>query len=145
VANVPIRAAAPAVFESAGSDGRRRALMLHLDGSPVTLESPAARGEVVRLFVTGLGGVAPALRTNAPVPDADGAVPPGFVWPVLVGVGPDSARVVMARYAANLIGVAEVLFEVPAGAVPGTDVAIAAASRVGDALVFSKATAFPVQ
>src|SRR5262249_39812254 len=47
--------AGPGVFETVMSDGAQRAVLQRLDGSYVSLENPAQRGERLRAFVTGLG------------------------------------------------------------------------------------------
>jgi uncharacterized protein (TIGR03437 family) len=44
--NIPVQIASPGIFETPMSDGVRRAVMVRADGSFVSLENPARRGEV---------------------------------------------------------------------------------------------------
>ncbi len=59
---VPVAATTPSVF-SLNQTGSGLGAVLHLDGSPVTLSHPAAGGEAVSIYLTGMGAVDP------PVPD----------------------------------------------------------------------------
>jgi uncharacterized protein (TIGR03437 family) len=64
-----LEAFAPTLFESnRDTSGPPEAgAILHEDGiSPVTFDSPAKRGEVIVVYATGLGDVAPPLPTGAP-------------------------------------------------------------------------------
>ncbi|MCL4401474.1 MAG: hypothetical protein M1436_02240, partial [Acidobacteria bacterium] len=53
----PVQAVAPGIFETSAnmSDNRRRAILLKPDGTFVTLENPARKGEIIRVYVTGIG------------------------------------------------------------------------------------------
>jgi uncharacterized protein (TIGR03437 family) len=127
--NVPVLAVAPGIFQVPYSDGAVRAVGLRSDGSFVSLNlyNPARRGEIVRVYVTGLGPTVPHVGTGqVDNPGADligaDALATGAV---IVGIsGSGGVTVTSARIAANMIGVFEVAFIVPAGAPQGNDIAI---------------------
>ncbi len=80
---VPLAPTAPGVF-SLSANGLGSAAIRHADGSTVTQTSPATPGEIVEIYLTGLGAV------NPPVPD--GTAAPGQPYalataPVTVFVG----------------------------------------------------------
>ena len=58
--NLPIQAASPGIFQAPMSDDVTRAVMLRPDGSFVTSQNPARRGENLIAFATGLGVTNPA-------------------------------------------------------------------------------------
>ena len=58
---VPVVPFQPAVFTS---DGRRGVVVHGVNGALVTLENPAAAGEIVVIYATGLGPVIPPLGTG---------------------------------------------------------------------------------
>ena len=138
-----VQAVAPGMFETAMSDGRRRAVLVKPDGSFVSLENPARRGETIRMYVTGLGPATPAVGTNSPgIPDVDSAI--ADLGSIIVGVNNAGVRVVSAKYARDLIGVYEVAFVVP-NDVPAGSLPLAIAVNQGGALVFGNGSAIPVQ
>ena len=142
--NFPVQAASPGIFETVMSDGVRRAVVIRPDGTFVSLQNPARRGEVVRVFVTGMGPAAPAIVTGAlPVPGADSLV----LGQVIVGVNNAGARVVTARVSPNLIGVYELAFQVPSDAPTGNDVVLSVAVNApGDNQTrFSNGSKLPIQ
>jgi uncharacterized protein (TIGR03437 family) len=59
-APLTLEESAPALFE----DAERYVIATHADGSVISADSPAARGEIVVLYATGLGPVLPALVEN---------------------------------------------------------------------------------
>ena len=142
--NMPVQAANPGILETVMSDNARRAVAVRPDGTFVTLQNPARRGEVVRVFVTGLGATTPSVGTGSlPVPGADALV----AGQVIVGVNNAGARVVTSRLAPNLIGVAEVAFQVPSDAPAGNDVVLSVAVNApSDSQTrFSNGSKLPIQ
>jgi uncharacterized protein (TIGR03437 family) len=129
--NVPVAAAAPGIFQILYPDGVSRAVALRSDGSFVTLNArgnPARLGEVVRIYVTGLGPTSPNVGTGqVDNPEADlsnsDAKATGQVSVTIKG-STIGATGVVARLAANLIGVFEVSFVVPADAPLGDNTVI---------------------
>ncbi|HEV3331336.1 MAG TPA: Ig-like domain-containing protein [Bryobacteraceae bacterium] len=56
--------ASPGIFELPMADGVRRAVAVKQDGSFVSLQNPAHRGDIIRIFITGIGPTSPPLVTN---------------------------------------------------------------------------------
>lgn len=110
--NVNLTPFAPGLFETVTSTGRY-AVAVRPDGSWVTPDNPAARGEVIRLYVTGLGAVSPLAGTNTP------GVGQSVANPVLVGLNDAGVDIISAQYAQNLIGMYLVTFRVPADTATG--------------------------
>ena len=143
-ANMPVQAATPGIFETVMSDNTRRAVAIRPDGSFVSLDNPARPGDVVRVYVTGLGPVAPAAVTGAlPYVGADSLV----LGQVIVGVNNAGARVVNSRLSPNLIGVYEIDFQVPSDAPTGNDIVLSVAVNApGDSQTrFSNGSKLPVK
>ena len=53
--DITVSPVSPGIFETVMSDGKTRAVLVRPDGSFVSLENPARRGETIRMFVTGSG------------------------------------------------------------------------------------------
>jgi len=141
--NIPILPASPGVFLTAMSDNQLRAVAVRPDGSFVSLENPARRGEIIRAYTTGLGTVSPPAATNSiPVAGTDSNV----LGQVIVGVNNAGARLISARLAPNLIGVYEVVFQVPNDAPAGNDVVFSVGiNAVGDTQTrYSAGTRIPI-
>ena len=140
--NVPVQQFSPAIFETPMSDSKRRGVLTHDDGTFVTVENPARRGETVHMFVTGLGPLTPSVGTNQIGPS------PGAVVnaPIIVGVQGVGAIVTSQIYATNLVGVYEVDFTVPDNVPSGRDdlLAIAVLAPDGTA-VTGNGSLIPVQ
>ncbi len=108
---VTVLPVAPGLFETVTpSDNRRRVLALRPNGTVVTLANPAARGENIRVYLTGLGSVSPSVPTGTFSP---AGLDPVVTSNLLVGVNNNGVPLVQAIYARNLIGVYEVTFTVP--------------------------------
>lgn len=106
---------APGLF-SQPIDTREFAIALHADGSPVTLENPAKRGEQITLTGTGFG----AYKMSHP----EGfALPPAPAFPlmyeVLVQSGEESKPAVWAGGLAGRVGIDAVRFTVAEEAASG--------------------------
>lgn len=139
--NFPVEAASPGVFETVMSDSARRAVAIRPDGTFVSLQNPARRGEVVRVFVTGLGPATPAVATGAlPVPGADSLV----VGQVIVGVNNAGTRIVTSRVSPNLLGVYEVAFQIPSDAPTGNDIVLSVAVN-SPGTFYSNGSKLPIQ
>jgi uncharacterized protein (TIGR03437 family) len=149
--NVNVLTISPGLFETTMSDGKMRAVLVRPDGSFVSLENPARRGEIVRMYATGLGQTTPPLATGQTVPlvtDASGNLLPQDLnvnARVVVGVNNAGVRVVSAKYAYSMLGVYEVQFEVPADTATGNDAPFAIAVYQGDSLLFGNPSAIPIQ
>lgn len=115
---LPILAASPGVYSTKGSDGVSRAILMRADGSfasPSTSSTPnpARPGETVTVFVTGLGPAFPLVGTNQlPPRGGAAAIATGKVVPGIGSGG--TAPLVSAQLSADLVGVYEVQFTIPA-------------------------------
>ncbi len=141
--NLPVQAATPGIFETVMSDGTRRAVSIRPDGSFVSLQNPARRGEVIRVFVTGMGPTTPATVTGAlPFAGVDSLIS----GQVIVGVANAGARVVTSRVSPNLLGVLEVAFQVASDSPTGNDVVLSVAVNApGDSATrFSNGSKLPI-
>ena len=98
----------PGIFQF-DSGGTLFAAALHADFSVVTPSNPARPGEVILLFLTGLGGTLPPVGTNVagPVPPAATSRQP------LVSVNGENAEVLGSWYAPSLYTVYQINFTVP--------------------------------
>lgn len=122
---IRILPAAPGIFQMRMKDAQVRAILLRPDGTLVDLDHPARRGEVLRLFATGLGARAPSRE-------------------MLVGVNHRGVRLVDARFAATP-GVEEVDFEVPSDAPSGPNIPLAIAALVDGKPVFGNKSSLPIE
>jgi uncharacterized protein (TIGR03437 family) len=139
---VPVQAVSPGVFEFQDTDGRRRAIIVRPDGSFATLNNPARRGEIVRLYATGIGQGRPNVGSNQPgIPGVETVA----VNPIVVGVNNAGVRVVSATLAHNLIGVYEVAFEIPSDTPAGSNVPLGFAVDMNGTLVFGNGSTIPIQ
>ncbi|MBZ5577781.1 MAG: hypothetical protein LAP40_14565 [Acidobacteriia bacterium] len=119
IVNVVVRSAGPGIFQYNMSDGALRAVLVRPDGSFVSLENPAQHGEQIRIFATGIGQVLPSLPTNGiPVP----LINSNATGKVSVSLNDLPMTVLSARRAPDLIGVDEVVFQIPFGAPTGNDI-----------------------
>jgi uncharacterized protein (TIGR03437 family) len=113
---VPVARVAPGIFETTDSAGRKYAVVVRAsDGTFVTPDNPIARGEQARVFMSGLGRTTGQAFTN--VPGAGQRVNAN----VVVGINDAGVRVISAMLSTSLIGVYEVLFEVPSDTATGTE------------------------
>jgi adhesin/invasin len=119
VPGVTVRPAAPGIFQMTGSDGVNRAVAVRPDGSVVSPSNPARQGETVRIYITGVGPLVPALVSGAlPVPTPGVVSVPETGTVVIVAVyapsgSPTGLGGVTVQASPDLIGVDEVTFTVP--------------------------------
>ena len=114
---VPLGASAPGIF-SIAMNGLGDGAVLHPDFSLVNASNPARRGEIVQVFLTGLGAVSP------PIPDGDVApVTPLSVvtGPVNVYVGGQFVTNIQFKgLAPTLAGLYQLNIEIPVGVASGS-------------------------
>lgn len=143
IAAIPV---SPGIFETAMPDGGRQAMLQRPDGSFVSPENPARRGERLRAFVTGLGkpvtvsGV--PIDTNQPGIVGDDAKPAA---PVRIVLGARDLQIVSSIYATNTIGVYVLTFDVPGDAPAGSAINFAVATLVDGQYEFAKSTTLPIR
>jgi uncharacterized protein (TIGR03437 family) len=113
---VQVTAAAPAIFTVNSSGSGAGAIEHALSGQLVTSTNPAAAGEVVAVYCTGLGAVSPSISDGAA-----GRVPPAqTVMPVTASIAGAPASVIFAGLAPGFAGLYQVNVLIPAGTAAGT-------------------------
>ena len=111
--NVTLQSLSPGVFQIPGPGSF--AVLVRPDGSFVTQDNPIRRGEVIRMYVTGLGqvGPTPTSTNRGGVPNQD------VLASIVVGVNNQGIPLIAARTVPGLVGVYEVSFQVPANTATG--------------------------
>jgi uncharacterized protein (TIGR03437 family) len=105
--NLDVAASAPAIFfDTAGAIAIRNS-----DFTPVRPESPAAAGEIVLLYSTGLGSTTPGLAPGV----IAGGPPFHETAPVTVTIGGRDAPVIYSIASPGFIGLYQTAVRVPAG------------------------------
>ncbi len=99
----------PGIFNVPLGDGGSVGAVIHADGSLVTPDNPAARGEVVSLFLTGGGSITPTVATGVIAPPSPLSL---MTQPVVVGVDNKGSTVRFTGYAPNFLGLYQINFEV---------------------------------
>ncbi len=114
VSDVPILSAQPGIFEFFLGN-TQFAAALHADFKVVTPDNPARPGEVILLFLTGLGPTDPPVDTNV-----TGPIPPVETeFEVTITLDGADAQNLGSFYAPNLVTAYQVNFRVPADAQSG--------------------------
>jgi uncharacterized protein (TIGR03437 family) len=104
-----VQALQPAIFENVDASNNRYAVAQRLsDGAYITPTNPVARGQRVRVYLTGLGQTSPTAVTNQ-------AGTPGqrVLAPVIVGINNAGVLLESAEYVPGANGVYMVTFTVP--------------------------------
>lgn len=117
--NVAIQPASPGIFKYAMTDGVSRPVLVRPDGSFVSLQNPARRGENLVAFVTGLGAPSSPVSTNSVA--APGAVVTAK-GTVVVGMAGRGVPLISAQLSDELLGVWMVTFTVPSDISTGNNV-----------------------
>ena len=125
-ATVPVLEASPAIFTLASS-GRGRAVAINPSGSVNDRNNPAAPGDVITVYASGLGQVQPEPATGSPAPEDP---PAAVVAEVTAAIGGAAATVNFAGLAPGFVGLYQLNIEIPADAPVGVAVPIQFA--VGD-------------
>ena len=119
-ANFTVARNAPGLFTFPLGD-QTLALVLHEDGTLVTPDSPALRGELLTLYATGLGPLDPPRPDGLAIPDTP---PFNAVDPVTVLVGDATLPAEAAFAAPGRVAVDAVQFRLADGAPSGTSAAL---------------------
>ena len=138
ITGVPVLVSQPGIFTYAGPNGKPYGAVIRaLDGSYVTPSSLANRGETYYIVVTGLGQTTPAASTdnagNGQVVNAE----------VVAGVNNAGVGTGSATYAAGLIGVYLVPFQIPLTANTGVDLPLSVATINGQTVTYSNSVFLP--
>jgi uncharacterized protein (TIGR03437 family) len=145
VIGVDVEALQPGVFSKYEDDGvsgdaeQRYVWAIHGDGSRVSVTSPAARGEVIRIFATGLGLPAPATSPDSRVQ--------ALSTSLVLGIDDAGVPIVKSGYLTSRTGVYFVEVAIPVDLVTGATSAtfvIAAQPANADA-VYSNTVTIPIR
>ena len=138
---VPVVLAQPGIFQTTDSSNNTYAVVLHSNGSYVTVANPATRGETLRCFVTSLGQTTPAASTYSA-----GVANQMVTGTVIVGVADAGVQVIASKYVEDFAGLYTVDFVVPSNAPSGLQVKLNLALLTADSsLYYSNATYLPIQ
>ena len=144
ISGVTVSALQPGIFETtfpATGTSKKYAVLIRPDGSYVTPDNPAHRGEQIKMFATGLGQVS--------IPTGTGKAGVGGQTvnaTALVGVNNGGVRLISTEYMNGEIGLYIVTFEIPADTQTGTyqPLALVVAGTDGNS-VFSNPSYLPIQ
>jgi uncharacterized protein (TIGR03437 family) len=141
VTNVPTIAIQPGLFETVNASGVRYAVAIGDDGRYIGPGQGARPGEIIRVFVTGLGQTTPTTGTNrAGVPGQ------AVLANMVMGFNNEGVRLVSAEYMVGVVGVYIVAFEVPSTATTGTKpVVVAVVTPDGTNLIYSNGSTMAVR
>jgi uncharacterized protein (TIGR03437 family) len=141
--NLNIGAASPGIFQTLMSDGQYRAVIVRPDGSYVSLQNPARRGETVEAYVTGLGPTSPSVGTlSLPQPPVSLNSPTGTV---IVGMAGRGVPLLYSLLSEDLPGVFVVTFQIPSDMTTGNDVTFSMSVVVNGNTFNSGLSHIPVQ
>jgi len=143
----------PGIFQFTDTDGAVRAVLVRSDGSLISAANPARPGDIVRMFVTGLGQTTPNLSTNEFDPltldSGNNWVPQVLTVNAALAVGIDNGGVLIVSqmYSDDMVGVYEVDFQVPQNAPTSNSVpfAIGVYYDEGTKLQFGNPSLIPIQ
>lgn len=115
---ITITIAQPGIF-TLNQAGSGQGAILNPQGRLVDGSAPAAAGDVVVVYCTGLGAVSPAVKSGQLAPSFPLSV---IVTPLNVAVGGRPAEVLFAGLSPGFVGLYQVNVRIPAGVSPGTAV-----------------------
>jgi uncharacterized protein (TIGR03437 family) len=114
---VPLAASAPGIF-SLTQNGLGDAAVLHPNFSLVNADNPALPGEIVQVFLSGMGSVTPSVVEGVAAP---GAEPLARVTaPTAVTIGGQTAQIFFNGLTPQLASLYQLNVRVPTGLAPGT-------------------------
>ncbi len=116
---INVAARAPRILTVNMSGSGAPILQHHSDYKVVSAEYPAKPGEIVTLYLLGLGATSPAIASGAIAGDGSEGNPLNTVPGVTVKVGDETAELFFAGLTPYLIGLYQVDFRMPPGAVAG--------------------------
>jgi uncharacterized protein (TIGR03437 family) len=114
--DVPLAATAPGIF-SVPPNGISGGAMRHLNGVLVSSTAPAARGEFISVYLTGLGAVSPPVQDGAAAPGAEPF--PRAASPVVYIGGQQTPSPQYAGLAPTFAGLYQLNIQIPAGVASG--------------------------
>lgn len=142
--NVAVQAASPGIFTTKMSDGIFRTVLVRPDGSFVSLENPARRGETEIVYITGLGATSTSVGTGSvPAPGGNATV----LGSVVVGMNGGGVPFTSAKLSEDLPGIYMVAFQIPADMATGNNISfsVGVTPQGSSTTVYSSTTKIPVQ
>lgn len=141
--NIALQPASPGVFQTLGSDGVLRAVIIRPDGTFASPSNPARLGETEVALVTGLGPTTPPVGTGAvPQPGTTATVQ----GTVVVGMQGGGVPLVSATLSPDMPGVYLVTFQIPSGIATGDDTfSIGLIPAGSNTALYSVTTKIPVR
>jgi len=136
---VPLAATSPGVFSSL-SNGFSSAAAEHGNGSVITAANPATQGEIISMYLTGLGATTPVVADGAAAPSkAPLALITGGLAIYVGGVQVPANEIYYAGLTPTLAGLYQVNFMIPK--VPAGNVGVAVQTNQG----FTDMVYIPIQ
>ena len=117
--SITVATVQPGIF-TINQQGTGQGAILDVQNRPVDAAAPAAAGEVVQVFCTGLGATDPQVAAGVAAPSAEPLA--RVVMPVQARVGGIPATVHFAGLAPDFAGLYQVNVEIPEGVEPGPEV-----------------------
>ncbi len=124
---IPLAKTSPGIF-TVPSAGTGPGAILKADFSLVSASNPAKRGDVVLVFLTGLGAVTPAIRDGILAPSNPLSIVPGTLG---VYVGGKQADILFQGLAPGLFGLYQLNLKIPLNSPTGNSVPFAIDSGDG--------------
>jgi uncharacterized protein (TIGR03437 family) len=115
---ITVAAARPGIFTTT-QDGKGQGVIMDVANRLVDGANPAAAGDVVVVYCTGLGATSPAVRSGEAAPAGPLAK---VVTPVQVMIGGQPAVVHYAGLTPGFVGLYQVNVQIPSGVTPGSAV-----------------------
>lgn len=127
VLEVPVQDAAPGIFQFADG-GVQRAIVTHADGSLVTPQNPASRGETVILYVTGMGAVSEQQENGVPAPSDRLVFNTGATEVDVAGI---PSNVTFSGLSPGFVGLSQINVVIPSNAPSGDQDLVVFANGAG--------------
>jgi len=115
---ITVAAARPGIFTTT-QDGKGQGVIMDKDNRLVDTSNPAAAGDIVVIYCTGLGPTSPAVRSGEAAPASPLA---RVLTPVTVTIGGQPATVQYAGLTPGFVGLYQVNVQIPGGIAPGASV-----------------------
>ena len=123
---ITVAASQPGIFTT-NQQGTGQGAIRDTQGRLVDTAAPAAAGDIVQVYCTGLGATQPAIASGQAAPSTEPLA--RVTFPVTATVGGKSAVVHFAGLAPGFVGLYQVNVQIPDGITPGSAVALVLAQN----------------
>jgi uncharacterized protein (TIGR03437 family) len=132
---------APGIFETT-LGGQKIAVAVRSDGSYVSPSNPAHPGETIRIYVTGLGAVAPTAVTGGTGVPGQAVTAPNLA----IGLNNGGVPYLAAEYAPGMVGVYVITLQIPSDTQtgPAQPIGVIAFDAFGNAY-FAQGSVIPIE